>query len=305
VVSRDGSALAAEFSITPAAAAAPASVDGGSAGVATITFTDTLQPRELWTLRINGGTSFSVSIGEIYEVNGKDVVANTWSNVALIFADRVSSGDLFAITEDSALVIVNRAGALTAEIRTTPAEENTDNLYNIANATDAWSTRLIGTPVTGETWIVSINTGSATNFSYVVLPDDNLSDVALALATLINNAPGTFGMEFTAMVEGDRLVVVRGTGGAFTLNLAVTPAAVAANANGSSNIALIFRSQWRSLPARRPPAKSGALRSVRTSSITPSLRATPQMMLPRASRRKSTIRLEITSPRQMAGCSSS
>ncbi len=75
----------------------------------------------------------------------------------------------------------------------------------------------------GETWSVTLTGLPA--FSYVAVRDDSLANVAKGLAALINAAPAAVG--YVASVEGNRLVIVKTTAGAFTAAMAtpvITPA---------------------------------------------------------------------------------
>ena len=72
--------------------------------------------------------------------------------------------------------------------------------------------RLTGTPAQDETWTVVLD-GGASSHPYLVAGSDSLADIAQALAADINsNADAAF----TAVADGDDLVIVNRAGTAFT-----------------------------------------------------------------------------------------
>ena len=232
IVSRDGSVWTASFAIAPAPAATPAATVADTLGATTVTFTGTLHPREIWSLTVDGNR-FDVSIGETYPVGGQPVVADSPQALATIFADWVNglAGGFHAITQGDALVIVKRAGAsgfaaFTTQFRFIPALDNTaEGLYDVDPAGGAVSIELVGAPVIGETWTLDLD---GALFSYVVVRDDTLRDVAEALAAQVNAVPATAGFDYVATVEGDRLVIVN-TLGTLSADIDVAPANDGAN----------------------------------------------------------------------------
>jgi hypothetical protein len=236
------SAWKAAFAVTPVPAATPASVVADTQGATTVTFSGRQQPREIWSLTVDGNR-FDVSIGDTYTFGAESIVADSASALAKIFALYVNAlpGGLYAITQGNALVIVNRAGAGFADFVTTfrfiPALDNTaDGLYDTDPAGGAVSIELVGSPVLGEKWTVSL-AGGVLSYSYYALRDDSLAVVARALADAINGAAAA--ADYVATAEGDRLVIVKTTAGAIVASVDATPADDRTGPADSGNVQLL------------------------------------------------------------------
>ncbi|MFA5123571.1 beta strand repeat-containing protein, partial [Zavarzinia sp.] len=244
-VSRDGSAWwTAAFAIAPAPAAIPATVTSNTLGATTVTFTGSPQPREIWSLTV-AGTRFDVSIGDSYTVGSASIVADSVEALATIFADRIGGlADFHVVTTGKAMVIVQRGATATGfaafatSSRFIPALDSTADLYDVTTAAGgAWSIELVGAPVAGEKWSLTLTpaTGTASPYHYYVVAGDDLAGIAAALAENINaTATG-----FVASVEGERLVLVKTSTGSFTAAIGVTPADDGAGPVISGNQALV------------------------------------------------------------------
>jgi hypothetical protein len=161
------------------------------------------------------------------------LVADSAQALVTIFADRINGlGGFHAIVSDNALVIVKRGGtgfaAFETRFRFIPALDNTTDLYDVDLAGSAASIELVGAPVVGEKWTITLG---GLSFDYTVVRDDSLANVARALAERINAA--TSAADYVASVEGDRLVVVKTSAGAFASGITVTPA------NGATEQSLV------------------------------------------------------------------
>lgn len=102
IVSRDGSAWTASFAINMV----PGATATSSARAASVSLAGTPQPREIWTLTVDG-QRFDLSVGETYTLaGGTSIVANTLGALATVFADRIETlAGFHTVVSGNALVI--------------------------------------------------------------------------------------------------------------------------------------------------------------------------------------------------------
>ena len=206
-------------------------------------------PSEVTTTVVLSGTP---AAGEIYSVlltlggNQKKfshtvATGETLETIALALADLVNAdavGNLSANTAGVSLIIVNSAGNTDkAEFQIANAPANTPGAY-VIDATDP-STKVItlnGRPIPGEVWSVRLNVGTETSFfTRTVTASDTLASIASALAASINVNGSA---DFVATTEGNALIIVKRTAGAFVAAFEIKAATVGAVAATTAAVTL-------------------------------------------------------------------
>jgi hypothetical protein len=265
IVARDGSTWTASFSISATPGTLQAGAVADSLGATTVTLAGQPHPREIWTLTVGAtptfvGNRLSLSIGETYTLGtgpaSVQVLADTLDALATIFGNWINGvpvngvatpalAGYHAVVSNNALVIVKRSGtgfaSFDTSVRFTPAVDGTADLYDVVVAAGgARSIELVGSPVAGEKWTVTLTpaSGSPLAFSYYALRDDTLAGIAQALADAVNTSAGAVTAGYVASVEGGRLVLVN-TAGNFSAAIAVLPADDRSGAAASGNHQLV------------------------------------------------------------------
>ncbi|MHC4427668.1 MAG: beta strand repeat-containing protein, partial [Planctomycetota bacterium] len=202
--------IGAAFATTIGRGSAPGStIDDATATTVTVELSGTPAVTEQWTISLDGGASIHT-----VTIEGTPTLAE----VAAALAEDINlnaPADFAATAEGDTVVIVNLAGAFTAALADDAVAGTVDDSNPIVTTIE-----LVGAPVAGDQWSVTLDdTSTATTHTVVVPAGATLADVAAALADDINaNADG----EFTALTEGDVLIVVNRAGTVFTTSFDTT-----------------------------------------------------------------------------------
>src|SRR5439155_3901621 len=168
----------------------------------------TLAAGNVWTVRLSlrGVTSaHTVTVGAM------DTAANLAQRLAADINARAADA-YTAVADGAVLVITNRDGDTFITRLSGPASS--------AGAVDRTNPRttsvdLNGTPAASEIWSVTV---AGTRYTHTVLASDTLAKIAAALASAINAS------SFTAMAEGNKLIIVSRDGTPLTTAFGIVAA---------------------------------------------------------------------------------
>jgi Ca2+-binding RTX toxin-like protein/phage tail sheath gpL-like len=152
--------------------------------------------------------------------------------VAAALADAINNNGLLtdytAMADGKTLFMVNTSAATFTPIFNITTVFGSNGAFNVPDNASASVATLLSTAVAGDIWNVNLVVGGITLSSHaymVTAPDvaamDTLAIIAAALADDINNNAL---LGFTAISEGDALVVTYQAGDSFTMTFDITPA---------------------------------------------------------------------------------
>ena len=209
LVKRTTGAFAAAFKITPALenTGGLAVVDEASGSSATVNLAGKPVTGETWRVTLKVGavsTSFSHTV--MPDESLEDIAAA----LVTVINSSADAADFTATREGDNLVITKRSsGNFTTSFAILPP---TASAFAAGQTATARAVTLSGAVVAGEIWVVSLDFGAAFYIHFVTV-ERSLADIAGALAAQIN-ADAT---AYSAMTEGTSLIVVKLTGGPFTM----------------------------------------------------------------------------------------
>ena len=203
---------------------------GGIAGAISV---DTPVDGEEWTITLNDGTesSFSYTVGVVSATYSHTVALvdaddnpatpetlETPADIAEALATKINAGvlsDFTAIVDGNVLLIVNQAGdAFTKTFDVAPTGSIGIDAVTPFESTVSFS----GKRVAGETWYVLLAADDVSAHGYLVTADQALSEIAAGLAADINTNAAA---DFTAIVDGEKLLIVNRAGEDFTTSFEI------------------------------------------------------------------------------------
>jgi len=200
-------------------------IDTSTANATTVTLTGTPIVGETWSIRLEfDGIARTISHTVAIDATGIDTLAEIAEGLAA--GINVSAGNEFSSTTDgSKLIIVKR----------TDGDFDTFFLTQAApfgqTATTTAIVTLSGIPVSGEIWTVSIGgltfsvtVGGTYDIDGVSTVITTLDQITGALATAINTDTSPEAAHYTAMTEGDTLIIVNQAGSTFVTTFEIIPA---------------------------------------------------------------------------------
>ena len=153
-------------------------------------------------------------------------VSDSLAHIAQMLAASINANaaDVFTATNDGAvLVIVNRDGSTFAtSLAIDAAPAGGVQVIDRSTPSEAM-VNLDGTPAANEIWQITLDDGATTPavLSYTVAAGNELKHIAIGLAAAINSGANA---DFTAVAEGDSVVIVRRDGTVFSATPEVLPA---------------------------------------------------------------------------------
>jgi subtilisin-like proprotein convertase family protein len=146
-----------------------------------------------------GGTA---SEGEI-TIRSGDQLADVAAGLALAIGGTASA--------DGATLVV--PGAASAELLASGS-------FGVPDLVTAETVTLTGTPAARELWTLTLNDSGQTTYTYEILENDTLADIAAGLALLVND----YATDYIAAAEGEMLVLVRIDANAISTGFSLIPA---------------------------------------------------------------------------------
>ena len=230
IVNRAGTVFTTSFAITLAppatGTAGAAAIDSTKATTSTVAFSGTPVNGETWTVSLSmDGTTPPLS----YSVTSGQSLAEIAGGLATAINADSNAAEFTATTEGATLIIINRGGAAftTSFAVTSPSATIPVSFTGVG---EAKTITLSGAVVNGDIWKITV--ASQQNSITIDDADDTLdtnnddivtlTEIASALALMINNAPGL--ADFSATAEGESLVIVKLTAGTFDAAVTITPA---------------------------------------------------------------------------------
>ncbi|MBV5331577.1 hypothetical protein JZU69_04155, partial [bacterium] len=226
VIVEETSALASAptLAVTPASSIAAAAAPSAFM----LDLTGTAVVDDSWRVTLNG-TSYSVTVGSFVNLGNGLVVVDTLTEVAQALAKAINAagGSFAATVEDTRLIIAGPAGAslVTSYLPSAASAASPAGWGTASSAATAAYATLSGTPVAGDIFRVSVG---AVSFAHTVTTGEGREAVALALAQLINDSSDPLAAGFSAIGDGNLLVIVRRSGGAIVPVCSLTKVATSA-----------------------------------------------------------------------------
>ncbi|MFZ4534333.1 MAG: hypothetical protein ACOYOJ_21320, partial [Alsobacter sp.] len=243
IVKRSGGAFNTTATATSAGTAANGAVSTTAVQAFNVALTGALHNGDVWQLSVGGqtvtatiGATASITVVENGVAVSRNLVVDSLARVAEVLAAGVrgnaSLGNFSAAARGDSLLIANRGTTVavpTLAIAALPT-------VSPAATPAAFMVDLTGTPVTGDTWSVTLNSnvftivvGAGKNLGAGTVVVDTLDEIARALAIDISAGTGNF----AATAEGARLVIAGPAGATLATNFA--PLASSSGSFGSTS----------------------------------------------------------------------